>query len=110
MYQYILPVLPELFKAAELQDSDDLAKRAQMLLSGLCGVTPPLATVPQLLEVIFDTIRTSPSWRIRSNTLPMLQILYFRQVPIIPEGMVIKIQDVSMSKLTELTLLILRRS
>ncbi|KAG8908485.1 hypothetical protein FRB99_005843 [Tulasnella sp. 403] len=94
MYQYILPLLPELFKAAELQDSDDLARRAHSLLVGLCGVTPPLPVVPRLLEAIFETIRTSPSWRIRSNTLPILQVLYFRQVPLISEAMVIKIQDV----------------
>jgi proteasome activator subunit 4 len=94
MFQYILPLLPELLKAAELQDSNELAKRAQMLLVGMCGVTPPLHVVPKLLEAIFDTIQTSPSWRIRLNALPILQIFYFRQVPLIEEDMVVKIQDV----------------
>ncbi|KAG8915861.1 hypothetical protein FRC00_010752 [Tulasnella sp. 408] len=94
MFQYIIPMLPELFKAAELQDHDALARRSQTLLTALCGVTPPLSKLPDLLDVIFVTIRKSPSWRIRSNTLPMLQILYFRQAPIISEEMVVRIQDV----------------
>lgn len=94
MFQYIIPMLPELFKAAELQDHDALARRSQTLLTALCGVTPPLPKLPNLLDVIFVTIRKSPSWRIRSNTLPMLQILYFRQAPIISEEMVVRIQDV----------------
>lgn len=97
MFQYIIPMLPELFKAAELQDHDALARRSQTLLTALCGVTPPLSKLPELLEVIFATIRKSPSWRIRSNTLPMLQILYFRQAPIISEEMVVRIQDVGSS-------------
>lgn len=95
MFQYILPLLPELLQAAELQDSDDLAGRAQLLLVSMAAVTPPLATVRKTLEVLFEAIKTSPSWRIRLNTLPILQIMYFRQVPIIEEEMVIRIQDVS---------------
>ncbi|KAG8998807.1 hypothetical protein FRB90_012229 [Tulasnella sp. 427] len=93
MFQYIIPMLPELFKAAELQDNDALARRSQTLLASLCGVTPPLSKLPALLDVVFDTIRNSPSWRIRSNTLPMLQILYFRQAPIFSEETVVRIQD-----------------
>lgn len=94
MFQYILPLLPELLQAAELQDSDDLAGRAQLLLISMCAVTPPLAAVRKVLEILFEAIKTSPSWRIRLNSLPILQILYFRQVPLIEEDMVIKIQDV----------------
>jgi len=95
MYQYILPLLPELLKAAEFQDSNELAGRAQMLLVGMCGVTPPLPIVPKLLDAIFRTLATSPSWRIRLNALPILQIFYFRQAPLIDEDLVVKIQDVS---------------
>ncbi|KAG9011119.1 hypothetical protein FRB94_009262 [Tulasnella sp. JGI-2019a] len=93
MFQYILPLLPELLQAAELQDSDDLAGRAQLLLISMCAVTPPLAAVRKVLEVLFEAIKNSPSWRIRLNSLPILQILYFRQVPLIEEDMVVKIQD-----------------
>ncbi|KAG8888929.1 hypothetical protein FRB98_006471 [Tulasnella sp. 332] len=93
MFQYLLPLLPELLQAAELQDSDDLAGRAQLLLISMCAITPPLAAVRKVLEVLFEAIKSSPSWRIRLNSLPILQILYFRQVPLIEEDMVIKIQD-----------------
>ncbi|KAG8927366.1 hypothetical protein FRC02_008249 [Tulasnella sp. 418] len=101
VFQYLLPLLPELFKAAELQDSDELAGRSQMLLVTMCGVTPPLSLVPRLLETIFETVRHSTSWRIRLNTLPILQVCYFRNVPLIEDEMVIRIQDVLSERLND---------
>lgn len=43
-----------------VNDNDDLAHRAKMLLIRMCGVTPPKPLVSPILNEIFDAIQTSP--------------------------------------------------
>lgn len=60
----------------------------------MCGVTPPRVLVKPILESIFDAIRSSPSWRVRLKALPLVQVFYFRNVPLISETQVIEILEV----------------
>lgn len=94
MYQYILPLMPELFRMNELNDSPDLAARAQLLLIRMSGVTPPVQYVEQVLSAIFKAIQDSPSWRIRLSALPVLQVFYFRQSPLINDDQISRILEV----------------
>ncbi|KAG6866832.1 hypothetical protein C0991_008768 [Blastosporella zonata] len=101
VFDYILPLLPELLRFTELHDNTELSNRASTLLVRMCGVTPPLCMVGKLLDGIFEAIRTSPSWRIRLKALPLVQVFYFRQVPLIAEIKIVEILEVLCSCLDD---------
>ncbi|KAI0034951.1 hypothetical protein K488DRAFT_76958 [Vararia minispora EC-137] len=93
-FDYIVPLMPELFRFTELNDNDDLYTRAKQLLVRMCGVHPPRALVGPILHAIFDAIQKSPSWRVRLQALPLVQVFYFRQVPLISDGQTTEILEV----------------
>ncbi|KII93397.1 hypothetical protein PLICRDRAFT_694576 [Plicaturopsis crispa FD-325 SS-3] len=93
-YDYILPLVPELFRFTEVNDNDELVSAANVLLVRMCGVTPPRSLVDPMLDAIFESIRKSSSWRVRLKALPLVQVFYFRQMPLISESKVIEILEV----------------
>ncbi|TDL28808.1 ARM repeat-containing protein [Rickenella mellea] len=93
-FDYILPLMPELFRFSELNDHDDLANRASTLLVRMCGVVPPKELIDPILDAIFLAIKSSPSWKVRLKALPLVQIFYFRQVPLIRQKKVVEILEV----------------
>jgi len=93
-FDYILPLMPEVFRFSEVNDNNELAGRADLLLVRMCGVTPPRSLISPMLDSIFRAIQTSPSWRVRLKVLPLLQVFYFRQVPLIGEGKIVEIVEV----------------
>ncbi|KAL5535214.1 BLM3_1 [Sanghuangporus sanghuang] len=93
-FDYILPLMPELFRFSEVNDNDDLSRRANNLLVRMCGVVPPRQLIDPLIDTIFDAIKTSQSWRVRLKALPLLQIFYFRQLVLIPEAKVLEMLEV----------------
>ncbi|KAH8120571.1 ARM repeat-containing protein [Phellopilus nigrolimitatus] len=94
VFDYILPLMPELFRFSEVSDNDDLSRRASNLLVRMCGVVPPRPLINPIIESIFVAIKSSPSWRVRLKALPLLQIFYFRQVPLIKEAKVLEILEI----------------
>ncbi|KAF9785996.1 hypothetical protein BJ322DRAFT_1005050 [Thelephora terrestris] len=93
-FDYILPLMPEIFRFSEVNDNNELSGRADLLLVRMCGVTPPRSLISPMLDSIFRAIQTSPSWRVRLKVLPLLQVFYFRQVPLISEGKIVEIVEV----------------
>lgn len=93
-FDYILPLMPELFRFTEVNDNDELLSRARMLLVRMCGVTPPRPLIGPVLKVIFDTILNSPSWKVRVQALPLVQVFYFRQVPLLSDARITEILEV----------------
>ncbi|KAG1755021.1 uncharacterized protein EDB91DRAFT_1096855 [Suillus paluster] len=93
-FDYILPLMPELFRFTEVHDNEELARRANVLLVRMCGVVPPQSMIGPLLSTIFSAIQKSPSWKVRLKALPILQVLYFRQLPLISESEVNGILDI----------------
>jgi len=65
-----------------------------MLLVRMCGVTPPRPLIGPILKVIFDTILNSPSWKVRVQALPLVQVFYFRQVPLLSDAKITEILEV----------------
>ncbi|KAF8807238.1 hypothetical protein BYT27DRAFT_7232792 [Phlegmacium glaucopus] len=100
-FDYILPLMPELFRFTEVNDNNDLATRASMLLVRMCGVTPPVPLVNPLLDAIYEAITTSPSWKVRLKALPLVQVFYFRQVPLISEVKIVEMLEVLCSCLDD---------
>lgn len=49
-----------------VNDNEDLARRANVLLVRMCGVTPPRSLISPLLNAIFVAIQKSPVCLIRS--------------------------------------------
>jgi proteasome activator subunit 4 len=75
-FQYLLPLMPELFRFAErasvsraadvlrfdrfaVHDNDELSLRADMLLVRMCGVVPPSRLIEPFLIRIFEAIQSS---------------------------------------------------
>ncbi|KAI0050704.1 hypothetical protein FA95DRAFT_1581074 [Auriscalpium vulgare] len=94
VFDYILPLMPELFRFTEVNDNDDLLSRARMLLVRMCGVTPPRPLIGPILNAIFETIQKSPSWKVRLQALPLVQVFYFRQVPLLSDAKITEILEV----------------
>ncbi|KAJ7275353.1 hypothetical protein B0H12DRAFT_1086888 [Mycena haematopus] len=94
VFDYILPLMPELFRFAEVNDNADLATRGNDVLVQMCGVNPPRSLINPLIDGIFDAIGNSPSWRVRLKALPLVQVFYFRQLPFISEVKVVEILEV----------------
>ncbi|KAJ3811833.1 hypothetical protein F5876DRAFT_38753 [Lentinula aff. lateritia] len=94
VFDYILPLMPELFHFTEVNDNDELANRANILLVRMCGVSPPRPLIHPLLDTIFEAIQSSPSWRVRLKALPLVQVFYFRQMPLISDVKVVQMLEV----------------
>ncbi|KZW02065.1 hypothetical protein EXIGLDRAFT_736784 [Exidia glandulosa HHB12029] len=93
-FDYILPLMPELFRFEELHDNEELSNRAQLVLVRMCGVTPPAALVNPLIDGMFKAIRNASSWKVRMKALPLLQVFYFRQFTMISDEKVSEILEV----------------
>jgi len=94
VFDYILPLMPELFRFTEVNDNEDLATRGNDVLVQMCGVSPPRSLINPIIDGIFEAIQSSPSWRVRLKALPLVQVFYFRQLPLISEVKVIEILEV----------------
>jgi proteasome activator subunit 4 len=94
VFDYILLLMPELFRFTEVNDNKELVTRASTLLVRMCGVTPPPCLINPLLDAMFEAIQSSPSWRVRMKVLPLLQVFYFRNVPLIADYKVLEILEV----------------
>jgi len=103
VFDYILPLMPELFRFGEINDNDDLVTHSALVLDMMCGLTPPPHLIRPLLNHIFHAIKASPSYKTRLNALPLLQIWYFRQGCSIlaEERMVLVILEVVSSSLDD---------
>ncbi|KAH7104159.1 hypothetical protein BKA62DRAFT_635182 [Auriculariales sp. MPI-PUGE-AT-0066] len=93
-FDYLLPLMPELFRFTEVNDNDQLSSRASYVLVRMCGVTPPAALVNPLIDAMFEAIKKSTSWRVRMKALPLLQVFYFRQFTMISDEKVSEILEV----------------
>ncbi|KAJ7630634.1 hypothetical protein FB45DRAFT_1027837 [Roridomyces roridus] len=94
VFDYILPLMPELFRFTEVNDNEDLATRGNDVLVQMCGVSPPRSLINPIFDAIFEAIQNSPSWRVRIKALPLVQVFYFRQLPLISDGKVMEILEV----------------
>jgi proteasome activator subunit 4 len=99
-------------------DSKDLHQMAAFVLVFVTAITPPIEFVKPLVESLLKTLRESPvslyifndwrhstlnsiryyqSWKVRLHALPILSIVYYRELPLVDEEMAAKIMDVSMN-------------
>ncbi|OBZ79723.1 Proteasome activator complex subunit 4 [Grifola frondosa] len=93
-FDYILPLMPELVRFTEINDNDDLSLRAELLLVRMCGVCVPRQLINPILDGIFTAIQSSPSWRVRLKILPLVQVFYFRQAPLLSDVKIVEMMEV----------------
>ncbi|KAG8905939.1 hypothetical protein FRB99_007944 [Tulasnella sp. 403] len=94
IFPYVMPLLPEIFKMAELNDSSELQLYSGAVLNVLSSIAPPQEFVEGIIDKLIDAVKTSPSWRIRLSVLPVLQVFYFRNLLNLSEGSVDQVMSV----------------
>ncbi|KAH9921997.1 uncharacterized protein BXZ73DRAFT_91690 [Epithele typhae] len=93
-FDCILPLLPELIHFTEVNDNDELAYRAKLLMVRMCGVIVPRQFINPILDELFNAIQTFPSWKVRLKILPLVQVFYFRQSCLISDIKIIEMVEV----------------
>ncbi|KAF8971515.1 hypothetical protein BDZ97DRAFT_1913988 [Flammula alnicola] len=88
-FDYILPLMPELFHFTEVNDNNNLASRASSLLVRMCGVTPPVPLINPILDAIFEAIQNSPAKGTSSGSSVLLS-----PNPVISEMKIVEILEV----------------
>lgn len=94
MFKYIMPMLPEILKMAELNDSSELQIYASAVLYVLSAVTPPHEYVEDILNHFVNAIKSSTSWRIRLNALPTLVVFFYRNLLSISDSGTTQVMEV----------------
>ncbi|KAF9648519.1 ARM repeat-containing protein [Thelephora ganbajun] len=94
MFKYIKPMLPEILKMSELNDSSELQIYASAVLYVLSAVTPPHEYVEDILGHFVNAIKSSTSWRIRLNALPTLVVFFYRNLLSISNSGVTQVMEV----------------
>jgi len=94
MFKYIKPMLPEILKMSELNDSSELQIYASAVLYVLSAVTPPHEYVEDILNHFVNAIKSSTSWRVRLNALPTLVVFFYRNLLSISNSGVTQVMEV----------------
>ncbi|KAK0534618.1 Proteasome activator BLM10 [Tilletia horrida] len=73
--------LPEIFSMLELLDNPELSATAKLVLNQIAVYPFTADLIASLVRKLLEVIRSSHgSWRIRLDVLPILQIVYFRNL------------------------------
>lgn len=78
----------------ELHDDPDLQAMASSVLNALTQFVYPPAMVEKLLEEFIAVLTKSESWRIRTRTLPMLQVFFFRNLFNMTSDQIVRVMSV----------------
>ncbi len=69
----------------EMLDSDELHKMAAVLLVYIVAITPPPAMVEPLIKALVKVLQESTQWKVRLHAIPILSVIYYRELPLITE-------------------------
>ena len=73
VYPFVRQLIPELFSMQELNDNEELRSTARSVLASLAGLPYPAPLVRPIFSTFITLLRTSSSWRVRLDVLPVLQ-------------------------------------
>ncbi|WVR08974.1 hypothetical protein IAU60_006033 [Kwoniella sp. DSM 27419] len=82
---YIIPILPAIFELRELNDNTDLQKTAGLLLAVITSITPALELIEPLMDALISILQNSTSWRTKMHSMPVLSLVYFRNLSLLSE-------------------------
>lgn len=84
-FAYVLPMLPSIFEMRDMNDNPTLQKWCAALLGVMPSVTPPLELLDPLMDALIHTLETSDSWRTKMFAMPILSLVYFRNLALLSE-------------------------
>ncbi|KIY51336.1 hypothetical protein FISHEDRAFT_37321 [Fistulina hepatica ATCC 64428] len=93
VYPYVVPMIPEILRMAELNDNTDLHKYGNGVLYILSSILPPTEYIDVMFNDYMNVIKSSSSWRIRLVAIPALVIFFNRTMMSISTDTVAKIMD-----------------
>ncbi|GLB36441.1 putative protein with domain of unknown function (DUF3437) [Lyophyllum shimeji] len=94
IFPYAIPLMPEILRMSELNDSPDLQMYSSAVLYVLSAVSPPVEYVAAILNNFATAIKSSQSWRIRLHALPALVVFFYRNLLSISQDGVMQVMDV----------------
>jgi len=80
IFPYVLPFLPEILRMTELSDNPDLQMYSSAVLFVISAVTPPREFIAKVADALIYTIKSSSSWKIRLNGLPVLMVFFYKNL------------------------------
>lgn len=91
---YVVSLWKRIVSMQELHDDPDLQAMASSVLNALTQFVYPPAMVEKLLEEFIAVLTKSESWRIRTRTLPMLQVFFFRNLFNMTSDQIVRVMSV----------------
>ncbi|KAJ6604293.1 hypothetical protein DFH09DRAFT_1300536 [Mycena vulgaris] len=101
IFPYAVPMMPEILRMSELNDSSDLQVYSSAVLYVLSAVAVPDVYVQEILDHYVSAIKSSDSWRIRLHALPALVVFFYRNLLSISAEGVTKVMDVLLDCLAD---------
>ncbi|KAJ7666470.1 hypothetical protein B0H17DRAFT_1162570 [Mycena rosella] len=101
IFPYAVPMMPEILRMSELNDSSDLQVYSSAVLYVLSAVAVPEEYVQEILNNYVSAIKSSDSWRIRLHALPALVVFFYRNLLSISAEGVTKVMDVLLDCLAD---------
>nr|XP_018259276.1 proteasome activator subunit 4 [Kwoniella dejecticola CBS 10117]OBR81434.1 proteasome activator subunit 4 [Kwoniella dejecticola CBS 10117] len=93
-FPYIISVLPAIFELRDLNDNADLQRTAGRLLAVITSITPALDLIEPLMASLISILQDSTSWRTKMHSMPVLSLVYFRNLSLLSEPCKAKCLDV----------------
>ncbi|KAK8843981.1 hypothetical protein IAR55_006774 [Kwoniella newhampshirensis] len=93
-FPYIIHILPEIFELRDLNDNADLQRTSGRLLAVITSITPALDLIEPLMEALISILQNSTSWRTKMHSMPVLSLVYFRNLALLSETLKAKCLDV----------------
>ncbi|KAF9452549.1 hypothetical protein P691DRAFT_696832 [Macrolepiota fuliginosa MF-IS2] len=101
IFPYAVPMLPEILRMSELNDSSDLHTYSTAVLYILSAISPPIEYVEAILSNFVSAIKSTISWRTRLQALPTLVVFFYRNLLYISQGGVTGVMEVLMECLAD---------
>ncbi|KAF7310620.1 hypothetical protein HMN09_00604800 [Mycena chlorophos] len=101
IFPYAVPMMPEILRMSELNDSSEVQLYSSAVLYVLSAVAVPDVYVPSILQNFVDAIKSSTSWRIRLHALPALVVFFYRNLLSISADGVKQVMDVLLECLSD---------
>ncbi|KAI8616672.1 hypothetical protein BC830DRAFT_1117031 [Chytriomyces sp. MP71] len=84
--------VPEIFKMLEFEDSDLQTSAGAMAIVHAYGAFPlPIAT--DVLTQVIDILAAEPKWQVKVKLIPLIQILFFRNLPLLTAAVKSRVLD-----------------
>ncbi|KAG0349377.1 hypothetical protein BG004_007004 [Podila humilis] len=92
-YPVVLPLVPEMFHMQDIPDDQDLQQLATLSLLQLARFVYPPSMVPEMVDMFCTILKSSTSWHVRNNVLPVVQIFFYTNLYSMDVQMMVKVMD-----------------